>query len=449
MAASAQLRGAVLGNGVSVKSFPSLLVASLAMLLLVGAAPLTAEQDHQRLLDLLHSPPLRPGVSGDPQAPDAANYDEAKANPSTALPDPLKLKDGTRVDTADKWWQRRRQEIADDFEAEVYGRVPDSVPPVVWTVADSAPERIGGLSAVTRHVVGHLANAQGAALDIRLTISVPAKVKGPVPVILQLAPDAALMARFPSTWRRQVLAKGWGAAVLDVYSVQPDSGDGLTGGIIGLASGAKPRGLGAWGALRAWAWGASRAMDYFETDPAIVSDRVGIMGHSRFGKAALVAMAYDPRYVVAFISSSGAGGANLLRRNYGERIENLAGAGEYHWFDGQFLTYSGLKTAADLPVDAHELIALCAPRPVFIGAGANGDGWVDARGMFMAEVAAGPVYRLLGAKDLGTSTMPPVGKALTGGALGFRQHAGGHTPEPNWPTFIAFAARVLDAPRKH
>lgn len=423
--------------------------ALLALTLFVAAAPLTAEQDHQRVLDQLHITALRPGVDGNnPNAPNAANYDEGKANPSPELPDPLKLKDGTRVDTTDKWWQQRRQEIADDYESEVYGHLPNNIPPVAWVVQDSANETLGRVLATTRHVVGHVAGPGGAAVDIRLTITLPAKAKGPVPVILQLAPDAAFAARFPSTWRAQVLARGWGAAVLDVTSVQPDNGGGLAGGIIGLVAAGKPRGLTDWGALRAWAWGASRAMDYFETDPTIVSDRVGIMGHSRYGKAALVAMAYDPRYVVAFISSSGAGGAGLLRRNYGERIENLAASGEYHWFDEQFLTYSGPKTAADLPVDAHELIALCAPRPVFIGVGSKGDGWVDARGMFMAEVAAGPVYKFLGANDLGTTVMPPIDKALTGGALGFRQHEQGHTPEPNWPAFIAFARRTLNAPRK-
>jgi hypothetical protein len=425
-----------------------LAVVLLAMTLFVAAAPLTAEQDHQRLLGLLGIQNLRPGVDGrDPNAPNAANYDEAKANPSPDLPDPLKLKDGRRVDTADKWSQRR-WEIADDFEREVYGRVPDTVPLPSWTAVDSAPEAIGGISAVTTHVIGHVANAQGAAVDIRLTITLPSQARRPVPVILQLAPDAAFQARFPSTWRAQVLAKGWGAAVLDVTSVQPDNGDGLARGMIGLASGGKPRGPGDWGALRAWAWGASRVMDYFESDTAIAAGRVGIMGHSRFGKAALLAMAFDPRFAVAFVSSSGAGGAGLLRRNFGERIENLASTGEYHWFDGEFLTYAGPKTAVDLPVDAHELIALCAPRPVFIGAGSKGDGWVDAHGMFMAEVAAEPVYKLLGANGLGTSIMPPIGNALTGGALGFRQHEDGHTPEPNWPAFIDFAARRLNAPGK-
>ncbi len=163
------------------------------------------------------------------------------------------------------------------------------------------------------------------------------------------------------------------------------------------------------GGLKAWAWGASRALDYLSADPRVDAKRVAIEGLSRFGKAALVTMAYDPRFAIAFVGSSGEGGAKLYRRNFGETVENVASSGEYHWMAGNFLKYAGPLTAKDLPVDAHELIALCAPRPVFIGAGTReeGDGWVDPRGMFLATVAAGPVYRLLGKKDLGTNVMPP------------------------------------------
>jgi hypothetical protein len=155
-------------------------------------------------------------------------------------------------------------------------------------------------------------------------------------------------------------------------------------------------------------------------------------------------MAYDQRFAIGFISSSGEGGAKLSRRNWGETVENLAD-GEYYWMAGNFLKYAGPEQWSDLPVDAHELIALCAPRPVFVSAGTleKGDGWVDARGMFMAEVAAGPVYRLLGAKALDSTEFPPVLTPDTGGDLGFRQHGEGHTPLPNWPTFIEFASRYF------
>jgi hypothetical protein len=176
--------------------------------------------------------------------------------------------------------------------------------------------------------------------------------------------------------------------------------------------------------------------------------QVGLEGHSRYGKATLVAMAYDPRFAIAYVSSSGEGGAKLYRRNWGETLETVASSGEYHWMAGNFLKYAGPLTVADLPVDAHELIALCAPRPVFISAGTleKGDGWVDAKGMFMAAAAAGPVYTLLGGKDFGTETFPPVGTSLIAGDIAFRQHTEGHTDAPNWPTFLMFASRYLHGP---
>jgi hypothetical protein len=248
-----------------------------------------------------------------------------------------------------------------------------------------------------------------------------------------------------------VLAKGWGYAIIVPNSIQADNGAGLTAGIIGLCNKGQPRQPEDWGSLRAWAWGASRALDYLETDMDVDARQVGIEGLSRYGKAALVAMAYEPRFAIGFIGSSGEGGAKLHRRNFGELVENVAGPGEYHWVAGNFLKYAGPLTWADLPVDAHELIALCAPRPVFIsygaseGTGAEGQ-WVDQRGSFMAAVAAGPVYRLLGKKDLGTSEFPPVEKAIIDGDIAFRQHRGGHTTGPNWPTFLAFADRYIKSP---
>jgi hypothetical protein len=198
-----------------------------------------------------------------------------------------------------------------------------------------------------------------------------------------------------------------------------------------------------WGALRAWAWGASRALDYFETDKSVDARQVGIEGHSRFGKATVVTMAYDPRFAIAYISSSGEGGAKLHRRNYGELVENVAGTGEYHWMAGNFIKYAGPLHWNDLPVDAHELLALCAPRPIFISGGKKGDSWVDAKGMFMAAAASGPVYRLLGKKDMGTTEFPPVETPLIDGEIAFRQHREGHTPVPNWPTFLRFADRYI------
>ena len=249
-----------------------------------------------------------------------------------------------------------------------------------------------------------------------------------------------------SNWQPEVLSKGWGYAILYPTSFQEDNGAGLTNGIIGLVNKGQPRKIDDWGTLRAWAWGASRALDYMKTDSLVDGEKVGIEGLSRYGKAALVTMAYDQRFSIGFIGSSGEGGASLLRRNFGELVENVASTGEYHWMAGNFLKYAGPLTPKDLPVDAHELIAMCAPRPVFISCGSpevEGN-WVDDKGQFMAAVAAGPVYKLLGKKDLGTDVMPPIGTVFIGGDIAFRQHHGGHTTINNWPTFIKFAERYFD-----
>ena len=421
---------------------------------------LTAEQDRQRMLDLLHIKSLRPGADPHhPESPNAVNYDESKANPYTSLPDPLMLNDGQKVTTPAMWWRQRRPQIVEYFDREVYGRVPANTPPVHWEVTSTAHEANGKIPVVTKKLVGHVDNSSYPLINvnIQVTLTTPANATGPVPVIMEFAFVFPPGFKWPKgmappketgpSWQQQVLAKGWGYAVFIPTSVQADNGAGLTEGIIGLVNKGQPRKLDDWGALRAWAWGASRALDYFETDKSVDAKQVGIEGHSRYGKAALVAMAYDRRFAIAYISSSGEGGAKLNRRNFGERLENVAATNEYHWMAGNFLKYAGPMNANDLPVDAHELIALCAPRPVFIGGGATqGDGWADAKGMFLAAVAAGPVYRLLGKKDMGTSVLPPIEIPLTEGEIAFRQHSGGHTPGPNWPTFLEFASRYLKGP---
>ena len=415
------------------------------------------QQDHQRMMQLLKITSLRPGADGrNPEAPNAANYDEAKANPYPKLPDPLVLKNGKRVATAKVWWTQRRPEIVEDFDREIYGRVPKITPTVKWEVTRTTNEKNGEVPVITKQLVGHVDNSSfpGITVDIQLTLTTPANATGPVPVIMEFSfvfppglrpPAPPPNAPVPAgpTWQQQVLARGWGYATLIPTSVQADNGAGLTSGIIGLCNKGQPRKVDDWGALRAWAWGASRALDYFETDRSVDARQVGLEGHSRYGKATIVAMAYDQRFAIAYVSSSGEGGVKLHRRNAGELVENVAGAGEYHWMAGNFIKYAGPLTCNDMPVDSHELVSLCAPRPVFISSGAQGDGWVDARGMFMAAVAAGPVYTLLGKKDLGTAEFPTVETALIDGEIAFRQHSGGHTPGPNWPTFLRFASRYI------
>jgi len=408
------------------------------------------------MMDQLHITALRPGADGNhPQAPNAANYDEAKANPYPNLPDPLVLKNGKRVKTAKVWWSQRRPEIVEDFDREVYGRVPRVTPKVTWEITATTQEQNGDVPAIVKKLAGHVDNSAypAIAVNIDLTLTTPANASGPVPVIMEFGfvfpPGRTPPRPAPPgpTWQQQVLAKGWGYAILIPSSVQADNGAGLTQGIIGLVNKGQPRKPDDWGALRAWAWGASRALDYFATDKAVDAKQVGIEGLSRYGKAAIVAMAYDQRFAIGFIASSGEGGAKLHRRNFGETVENVAGSGEYHWMAGNFIKYAGPLNWNDLPVDSHELVALCAPRPVFISAGAfKGDAWVDAQGMFLAAVGAGPVYKVLGRRDLGTAEMPPIETALIDGDVAFRQHSAGHTAGPNWPTFLEFAGRYLKGP---
>ena len=418
---------------------------------------MTAEQDHQRLMTLLHIDSLRPGVSGNNQAPNAANYDESKANPYPTLPDPLRLQNGRKVADARTWWKQRRPQIVEDFDREVYGRVPKVTPKVNWETTETIKETKYEVPVITKKLVGHVDNSSYPLIkvDIQLTLTTPANASGPVPVIMELTfvfpPGFRLPAPPPNTpvgppWQQQVLAKGWGYASVIPTSVQADNGAGLAQGIIGLCNKGQPRKVDDWGALRAWAWGASQALDYFESDKSVDARQVGLEGHSRYGKATLVAMAYDQRFAIAFVSSSGEGGAKLHRRNWGELVENLAGSGEYHWMAGNFLKYAGPLHWNDLPVDSHELVALCAPRPVFVSSGDQGDSWVDAKGMFLAAAGAGPVYRLLGKKDLGATEFPPLETTLINGDVAFRQHRGGHTPAPNWPTFLTFAGRYLKRP---
>jgi hypothetical protein len=413
------------------------------------------QKDYNQMLKQLNITTIRQGANGnDPKAPNAANYDEAKANPYPDLPDALTLKNGKKVTDAKTWWQKRRPEIVEDFDREIYGLVPANTPKVKWEVVKDTMEMNGDVQVHTKKLIGHVDNSSypSITVNIDLTFSTPTNAKGPVPVVIEFGFVFPPGFRMPQqntnqpqlpSWQQQLLAKGWGYATLVPTSFQADNGAGLTQGIIGLMNKGQYRKPDDWGTLRAWAWGASRVLDYFETDKNVDAKHVAIEGHSRYGKAALVTLAYDPRFATGFISSSGEGGAKLHRRNAGELVENVASSGEYHWMAGNFIKYAGPLTWADMPVDSHELIALCAPRPVFISAGNKGDNWVDVRGMFMAAVAAGPVYKLLGKKDLGTNELPAVETGLVDGEIAFRQHNSGHTPAPNWPTFIEFAVRYF------
>ncbi len=471
----------------------------------------TAQQDHENMMKQLGISSLRPGPSGNESAPNAANYDEALANPCPQLPDILLTNKGKKVSAAEQWWNERRPEIMEDIEREVYGRLPKNIPKVTWTVEITDYEFVGRTPVVAKKLVGQVDNSEYPLIDVKIDMMVvlPGNVQGPVPVLMMFgrpafpspaqpsqedmgminktfkqvlikenpelkavfekypayepfkyeSPFAAMMQRRGQepTSTEQLLAAGWGYATIDPNSIQADNGAGITRGIIGLVNKGQPRKPDDWGALRAWAWGAARGLDYLETDTLVDAKKVGIEGVSRYGKAALVTLAFEPRFAVGLIGSSGKGGATLHRRVFGEAVESLTG-GEYYWMAGNFMKYGaekatfGRKTGCDIPVDSHQLIALCAPRLTFISYGIpeKGDAkWLDQKGSYMATVAAGAVFKLLGAKDLGVSNdylteeMPPVKTGLLDGELAWRQHDGGHTDAPNIEFFIPWASKFL------
>lgn len=410
-----------------------------------------SREDHQLMMMKLGIDELRPGPSGNPSAPNAANSDESKATPYTSLPDPLIFDDGTQVKTK-KDWEKRKMEIKEYFASEVYGRMPDNTPGVTWEILEEKDSLFGEIPAHFKKLIGHVDNSAYPEIDvdIEMMMATPLEIKDPVPLIMQFSWiwPASMQRPKPEgpTWQEQMLAEGWGFAMLIPTSFQADNGAGLREGIIGLVNKGEPRKLDDWGTLRAWGWGASRALDYFETDPAVDATKVAIEGLSRYGKAALVAMVDEPRFAIGFFASSGAGGAKIFRRVYGEQVENLASSGEYHWFTPNFIKYAGPLTPMDLPIDAHEMVALCAPRPVFISGGdPNVEGhWIDAVGMFKTAVAATPVYELLGKKGVSTDQYPGTNVGLMDGDLVFRQHDGGHTEGPNWTYFIEFARKFLN-----
>src|SRR5581483_4326177 len=330
------------------------------------ASTWTAEQDHQNMMEQLGIKALRAGPSGNESAPNHANYDEARANPFPNLPDALRLKDGRKVTSAEMWYLQRRPEIVEDFEREVVGRVPKNAPKITWKVLSESDSMVGAYPVHRRELAGQADNSAYPAIhvDIQMTVVTPAQAKSPVPMMMMFIYTGRFASESPAT--EQLIADGWGYAQIVPVSIQADNGGGLRQGIIGLANRGEPRKPDDWGALRAWAWGASRGLDYLETDEAVDARHVGIEGVSRYGKAALVAMAFDSRFAFVLVGSSGEGGAKLHRRNWGEAVENLTATGEYHWMAGNFLKYGaaeasfGSKNAGDLPVDAHELIALCA-----------------------------------------------------------------------------------------
>ena len=476
-----------------------------------SVAGISSQQDKENMMKQLGIKTLRAGASGDDKSPQRANSDQALANPFPDYPDALIFNDKTLVTTAEQW-KKRRLEIIEDFEREVYGRIPKNVAKVNWKVKVTDREFVGFNPVIAKQLIGQVDNSAYPSVDVNITMTLvlPANAKGPVPLLIMFGPSnlpapaqpnkedletinnafkqmliqyqpelKGIFEKYPAyqpiaaqntgfnpfgprpagdpPTAEQLINAGWGYALLDPSSIQADNGAGLAKGIIGLTNHGQMRKPDDWGVLRAWAWGASKALDYLSTEPMVNSKLVGIEGVSRYGKAALLTMAFDDRFAMGLIASSGQGGTKPGRRNFGEAVENLAG-GAHYWMAGNYMKYAaeesvfGRKDANDIPVESNQLIALCAPRLTFISHGipAMGDAnWLDHQGSYMATVAAGAVFKLLGAKDLGVSNdyktekMPAVNVGLLDGKLAWRQHDGGHTDAPNMKYFIQWANKFI------
>jgi hypothetical protein len=399
-----------------------------------------------------------------------SNYDEAKAGGYT-LPDPLLLTSGRRVNDVRTWFKKRRPEILNAYSSEIFGRIPKNTPKVRFEVTATDTNALNG-AAVMKSVTGHI--GKGRNPNISFTLYTPANAKGRAPIILVVGPGPFAFGpaggfggtnrpagvggaaptnraagfggfRFGGAPLADIIARGWGLADVGVNSIQADRNN-FTNGVIGmtLAPGQSRPAADEWGVISAWAWGLSRVMDYLETDRSVDVRQVAIQGHSRWGKTALWAAALDPRFAMVYASCSGEMGASLSRRDWGETVDNMAGEYLGYQFAWNFRKYAGHWN--DLPVDAHELIALIAPRPVFVTGGST-DQWSDPHGEFLAEVAAGPVYRLLGKMDLGTTHRPGLDVVVDSGELAFTEHTGGHLATPaDWQAFLKFAERHFKVP---
>lgn len=409
------------------------------------------EADYADMLSKLGIGEPRPGRQ--PNSPDPSvqpNYDELVANPYVDYPDALVTFGGKKVKNARMWNRVRRPELVREFENEMYGRIPENVPDVRWEVVREERKTLGDIPVKVRYLTGNVDNSGCPSITVAISACVvwPDNGTSNLPVITEFswsAGDPTVSFGRGKSWQQQVVERGWAAAQIVPSSIQADAGYGLRSGIIGLCNGGEYRKPDDWGALRAWGWGLSRLIDYFGTCSEFNADKVAVEGVSRYGKASLVAMAFDERIAAGFICSSGKGGAAGWRRDCGESIGNVVSSGEYHWMAGNFIKYGADPLTEDnLRVDQHELIALCAPRACFISGGRHdADKWQDVVGMFLSASEASPVYTLLGAKGLRTGIFPAMNNGILDGNLAYRQHDGGHEAGPNWPFFLDFFARTV------
>jgi hypothetical protein len=376
--------------------------------------------------------------------PDAADM------PAYTLPDILTAEDGRRIATASDWTAIRRPQILELFRQHVYGRVPAAEYQQGFRIIHQDPHAMDG--SATRKQVEITITAGGKSLAIQLALFVPNKVPKPVPTFLLICnrspdnidPTRKIKSEF---WpAEEVVARGYGIAAFHNADVDPDKHDGFQDGIHGLLDGGR-RPPDAWGTIAAWAWGASRCMDYFETDPDVAHDQVAVIGHSRGGKTALWAGAEDERFAIVCSNDSGCGGAALSRRQNKEK-ETVARINKSfpHWFSETFKAYGGREET--LPVDQHMLMALMAPRAVCVGS-AEQDLWADPRGEFLSVALAGPVYQLFGLQGLGESAeMPAIGQPLDGDGAHYHIREGKHNLTLfDWNCYLDFADKVFGKAR--
>ena len=401
--------------------------------------------------------------------PPGANYDEAKV-PAYTLPDPLRFLDGSPVRDGRDWTGKRRGEVLRLFESHVYGRSPGPPPAMRFVALESDPRALGGLA--TRRQVRVLLDGSEGGPALEILLYVPNAAPRPVPAFLGLNfdgnhavhPDpgirlsAAWMSEGPgvvdhratdaargtdaASWPvERILDRGYALATVYYGDLEPDHADGWKHAVRawigpGTAGRFAPDD---WAAIGAWAWGLQRALDYLQTDPGVDGRRVAVIGHSRLGKTALWAGAQDERFAMVVSNDSGEGGAALARRKFGERTEDITGAFP-HWFCSRYREYAGREEA--LPVDQHELLALVAPRPLYV-ASATEDLWADPRGELLAAKAAEPVYRLLGRSGLGVDEMPVPDRPV-GDSIGYHLRRGKHALTAyDWEQYLDFADRHL------